>query len=145
MGQAEYWIAAGLVLLVCEIIAPGVFLMWLGLAGIGTGLALLAAPLSFGMQSALFSALALLAIGVALWLRRGAKRAPVNTLDAGLVGRRAHALAFEGREGRVRLGDSDWPARLAGGPAPAPGEALDVTGVDGTTLLVRGIAEIAKA
>jgi membrane protein implicated in regulation of membrane protease activity len=42
------------------------------------------------------------------------KRHPVNTPEAGLVGRSGVLLVeVEGVPGlRVRLGDSDWPARL---------------------------------
>ena len=36
----------------------------------------------------------------------------LNTQQAGLAGRSATALAFHGREGRVRVGDSDWAARV---------------------------------
>jgi membrane protein implicated in regulation of membrane protease activity len=55
-----------------------------------------------------------------------------------LVGRPATALSFTGAEGRVRLGDSDWPARLVhGAHTPAPMTALEVVAVDGLVLLVR--------
>ena len=38
--------------------------------------------------------------------------ARLNTQQAGLAGRSATALTFQGREGRVRVGDSDWAARV---------------------------------
>jgi membrane protein implicated in regulation of membrane protease activity len=97
-----------------------------------------------GPLSLVFAGLALAGIAIALRLRR--TRSSLNTRDAGLVGRRAHALAFEGSEGRVRLGDSDWPARLPPGlPPPEAGALLEVAAVEGVTLLVRPVAEIAKA
>ena len=62
----------------------------------------------------------------------------MNTQTAGLAGRVATALVFHGREGRVRVGDSDWAARVPTGvPPPDPGTRLRVDGVDGTVLIVR--------
>ena len=53
-------------------------------------------------------------------------------------GRAGYELAFEGREGRVRLGDSDWPAQLPRGTAPPVPEArLRVVGVKGVVLMVQ--------
>lgn len=135
------WLAVGLVLLVAEVIAPGVFMMWLGLAAIGTGAVVLAVDPGFSAQVGVFAVFAAAAIAAGLRLRRTKPAARVNTLDAGLVGRPARALAFEGREGRVRLGDSDWPARVPHDVAPpAPGAALRVEGVDGVVLVVRPVA-----
>ena len=37
MTPALMWLAGGLVLLVAEVVMPGVFLFWLGLAALGTG------------------------------------------------------------------------------------------------------------
>lgn len=140
------WIAAGIALLVAEILAPGVFLMWLGLAAIGTGLVLMLTGWGLGPLCAVYATLALAGVAIALRLRRAKAQNAINTRDAGLVGRRAHALAFEGTDGRVRLGDSDWPARLRPGtPPPAQGAILEVEAVDGMTLLVRPPNEIAKA
>jgi len=52
------------------------------------------------------------------------------------------ALRFHGREGRVRVGDSDWSARLApGAPAPEVGARLLVEDVEGTVLIVRPAPE----
>jgi membrane protein implicated in regulation of membrane protease activity len=132
------WIAAGLVLVVAEILLPGAFLLWLGIAAIGTGLACRAVELSFATQVVVFAVLAPLSIAVAMTVRRRRLPASVNTPGSGLVGRTATALGFEGREGRVRLGDSDWPARLVQGAAsPALHASLHVVAVDGLVLLVR--------
>ncbi len=146
LDPSVWWIAAGLALLVAEVLAPGVFLMWLGLAAIGTGLVELATAIAFGAQTIVYTVFAVAGIAVALRLRKAKVQTTVNTAETGLVGRTAHALAFEGSEGRVRLGDSDWPARMASATAePASGERLEVTAVDGMTLVVRRPREIAKA
>ena len=140
MTPALMWLAGGLVLLVAEVVMPGVFLFWLGLAALGTGMVVQVFDPAFAVQVVAFALFTALSIRVALRLRSHASRQArtLNTAESGLVGRSDHALAFEGREGRVRVGDSDWAARLpADVPTPAPGAALDVVGVSGTVLIVR--------
>src|SRR5262249_30261298 len=44
------WMVAGLVLLGVEVAAPGAFMMWLGLAAVGTGLVVLATDIGFELQ-----------------------------------------------------------------------------------------------
>ena len=114
----------------------GAFLMWIGLAAVGTGLLVLTVPMDFAWQVVAFAILAAVSLAAGLRLRRPPTR--LNTQTAGLAGRTAIALSFTGHEGRVRLGDSDWAARTPhDAPTPEPGERLRVEGVDGTVLVVR--------
>ncbi len=132
------WMLAGMVLVVLELILPGAFLLWLGLAAIGTGLICRAAPLGFAVQVVIFAVLAPLSIAFAMTMRRRTQPSNVNTPGSGLIGRHAVAILFDGGEGRVRVGDSDWPARLAPGTAaPLPDAPLEVVAVDGLVLLVK--------
>jgi membrane protein implicated in regulation of membrane protease activity len=92
----------------------------------------------FATQVAVFGVLAIASVAAGVRLRRVRPQARLNTHDAGLVGRPARALSFEGRQGRVRVGDSDWAARVPSDVAsPQPGAALTVAGVDGVVLVVR--------
>ncbi|MBV9249193.1 MAG: NfeD family protein [Acetobacteraceae bacterium] len=130
------WVASGLILLLIEILAPGFFMMWVGLAACGTGLIALTLPIGFDLQVVAFAVLAVVSLLIGLRLRKLPAR--LNTQTAGLAGRTAVALQFHGREGRVRLGDSDWAARVPGDvPEPVSGTRLRVEGVDGTVLIVR--------
>ncbi len=136
MSDWIIWLVAGLVLLMLEMLAPGVFMMWLGLAALGTGLTTLSAGIGFELQVVTFGVLAAISLAVGLRLRRHPTR--LNTQQAGLAGRAATALTFRGREGRVRVGDSDWAARVPTDvKQPEPGARLRVAGVDGTVLIVR--------
>ncbi|MFQ3623369.1 MAG: NfeD family protein, partial [Acetobacteraceae bacterium] len=93
-----------------------------------------AAP--FGTKVVVF--LVLLAAGIAASLalrRRQRVEVRVNTPDAGLVGRIGTLTERHPSGARVRLGDSDWSARVSG--EAAIGDAVRVEGVDGTTLVVR--------
>ena len=141
MEPGLIWILVGLLLLGGELVLPGAFLLWVGLAAIGTGLFVLALTPGFGTTSLVF--LVLLGGGIALALKLRAsrpRRHPVNTPEAGLVGRSGMLLVDEDAPGlRVRLGDSDWPARLPRDMRVPEGGRLRVRveGVDGTTLVVR--------
>ncbi|HXT77939.1 MAG TPA: NfeD family protein [Acetobacteraceae bacterium] len=131
------WLLAGLGLLILEMLAPGAFLMWIGLAAVGTGLIILLSGIGFDGQVVTFAVLTALSLAVGLKLRRR-RHEPLNTQRAGLVGRPATALSFSATEGRVRVGDSDWPARLAeGASVPEQGAPLRVEDVDGMVLIVR--------
>lgn len=136
MSAWTIWLLSGLGLAIAEAFLPGAFLIWIGVAAAGTGLVTLAGDLRFELQVIVFAVLAAGALAVGLRLRR--HRVSLNTQQAGLVGRTATALVFHDREGRVRVGDSDWPARLsADATTPAPGATLRVEDVAGTVLIVR--------
>ena len=137
MTDAALWAVAGLALCAAEMVAPGVFLLWIGLAACGTGAAAAIFGLGWHAQFGAFVVLALALIGLAaLRLRRRPTRDSVNAPSAGLIGATCHALAFEAGEGRVNFRDGTWPARIADTSAPAEGEVMRVVGLDGTTLLV---------
>jgi membrane protein implicated in regulation of membrane protease activity len=129
------WILAGLGLVMAEIVVPGVFLLWIGLAAIGTGLVTLALAPSFAVKVVVFLALLAAGIAVALRLRRRQRPAVrVNTPEAGLVGRLGTVTERTAAGARVHLGDSDWAARIAG--EAEVGDTVRVDGVDGTVLVV---------
>ena len=141
MEPGLIWILAGLLLLLAELAIPGVFLVWIGLAALGTGALQLVAVLSFGMVVAVF----LLLLGAGIWLslrlRRASPPPVLNTPGSGLVGRSGTLLPLGEAEGpglRVRIGDSEWQARL---PlelkAPERPLRVRVEAVEGTTLIVR--------
>jgi len=133
------WILAGLAALGAEMLLPGAYLLWVGIAAIGAGLTILLVDPGFTLAVALF--LVLLAAGIVASLRM--KRATplgrrTNTPEAGLAGRDATVMSAEGGRLRVRLGDSDWSARLPRGVTmPEPGARVRVEAVDGTVLVVR--------
>ncbi|WP_254453487.1 NfeD family protein [Siccirubricoccus sp. G192] len=118
---------------------PGVFLLWVGLAAIGTGLTILLAAPGFAVVVVVF----LLLLGAGIWtaLRLRGRHRPtprVNTPRSGLVGRSGTLLPAPGPGLRVRIGDSEWPARLPRDIRVPEGPiAVRVEAVDGTTLVVR--------
>ena len=137
MSDWIIWVAAGLGLLILEVLLPGVFMMWLGLAACGAGLLTLLLHFGFAAQVLAFGVLTVIALGVGLRLRPTRRQQVMHTERDGLVGRPATALVFQGRDGRVRVGDTDWAARVPPGVEPPdPGSRLKVQRVDGTILIV---------
>jgi len=137
MDPGLIWILAGLALLGAEMALPGVYLVWIGAAAVGTGLLLLVSDPGFGIAVAVFLLLLGAGILASLRLRRRSPAQRVNAPEAGLAGRQGSVIAAEGPALRVRIGDSDWPARLPRGAAmPEIGSLVRVEAVDGMTLVV---------
>ena len=137
MSYSALWVIAGLALCAAEMVVPGAFLLWIGLAACGVGALTEAFGLDWPAQVAGFIAIALALIGAAAVRTRTRPRDDtVNAPNAGLIGATCYALAFDAGEGRVSLRDGTWQARVADGTTPALGEAMRVVALDGTTLLV---------
>lgn len=137
MTSGVIWIVAGLLGCAAEMVVPGVFLLPIGLAACGTGAATEVLGLDTAWQIAVFVMLTAMLIAAA-WRVRG-RRPQIDALNApsaGLIGQTCRAVAFEGGEGRVALGDGVWLARMADRSAPTAGSLLEVVGLDGTTLIV---------
>ena len=133
------WIVLGLVLMGLELIAPGIFLIWLGLAAVLTGLLDTALGLSWQTALLTFAALAVVAVVAGRLLTRArdedeGARPPLNRRAQALVGRvfTLEAPIVAGC-GRVRVDDSSW--RVVGPNAEA-GQQVRVVRVDGATLVV---------
>ena len=135
MSSSAVWLVAGLLLGAQELIAPGFFLLWIGLAACGTGLLAFGIGVGWHGQLASFAALAIALIGFAAWRRRPVPDT-TNAPAAGLIGGQCTALAFRAGEGRVSFRDGQWQARTTVVPDPQAGDLLRVVGLDGTTLLV---------
>ena len=139
MEPGLIWIIAGLVVMGAEMLLPGVLLLWIGLAAIGTGVVVWLLEPSFALTVAVFVVLLAAGVTVALRLRRMLHPKPrINTPDSGLVGRHGTLQDANPAAPRVRVGDSDWPARLPRDAGEiAVGTRVRVDGVDGNTLIVR--------
>jgi membrane protein implicated in regulation of membrane protease activity len=135
------WIVAGLILLALELVAPGGFLLWMGVAGIVTGLIAMVQPIGWPVQWLIFGVLSLVAIMA--WLRWQRGRKMQN--DRPFLNRRADR--FTGQIcvlddpivdgfGRLVLDDTVW--RVSGPNLPA-GERVRITGNSGAVLQVEAV------
>jgi membrane protein implicated in regulation of membrane protease activity len=139
-----HWWAMGALLLVVELLAPGMFFLWMAEAAVTTGVLLWAFPnLSWEWQLVSFSLMSVGSIAVA---RKLIGKHPIET-DRPMLNRRAAqyvgrvfvlAQPIENGEGRIRIDDSTW--RIAGADTPAGGR-IKVIGSDGVILLVEGVDE----
>lgn len=133
------WWLLGLTLILLEMLVPGVFLLWIGLAALGTGLVVMLLPeLSGPWQWVLFTGLtvALLAVGWFYFRRHPPASANplLNRRGQQYVGRvfTLNEPIVNGR-GKLRVDDTVW--KVEGADCPA-GVQVRVTGVDGVMLRV---------
>jgi membrane protein implicated in regulation of membrane protease activity len=132
------WLIVGIALMALELIAPGVFMFWLGLAALFVGLLSFVITPSWQLQLLMFAAFA--AAAVPLW-RRIARQKPGENKSP-VLNKRADALVgrvftldkpiIDGA-GTVRIDDTIW--RVAGPDAPA-GSRVKVVQADGASLTV---------
>ena len=137
---ALIWLGVGLVVCCAEAVVPGIYLIWIGLGAVATGLILGAgATLALGPQIFVFAFMAGVAVLAGRFWSRRDEAADPNAAGSDILGQHCRALMFSGREGRVRFRDSEWAARSTAGGF-APGEALRIVGVEGNTLLVAPVS-----
>lgn len=133
------WLALGLVLIAAEIfVAPGTYLLWIGIAALAMALIAFLVPLSGAMELVLFGALSLVA-GIAGWKIYGARIENDAARDlhdpaVTLVGH-VYTLAtpIANGFGQAKVGDTVW--RVAGPDLPV-GAKVRVKALDGATLVV---------
>jgi inner membrane protein len=133
------WLIFGFIIMALELIAPGVFLFWFGLAALLVGLVSFVLHPSWQAQLLMFAVFAVAA--VPLWRRlsrsnrEASKSNPfLNRRAAALVGRvfTLEKPIIDG-SGTVRVDDTIW--RVAGPDTPA-GSRVKVVQADGANLTV---------
>ena len=139
------WMVLGFILLAMEIVVPGVFLLWIGVAAILTGalsLQLWGVEFwSWQVQVLVFLALSLVSAIVGKKITRSTETETdepmLNRRTEQLVGRTAvlDEPMFEG-VGRVRLGDTTW--RVSGPDLPA-GTRVRIVAARGGELIVEAV------
>ena len=133
------WLILGLVLMALELIAPGVFMFWLGLAALLVGLLSFAIDPAWQTQLLMFAVFAIAAVPA--W-RYFARSASSHSVSNPFLNKRTEAMI--GREftlekpivdgsGTVRIDDTIW--RVAGPDTPA-GSRVRIVQADGASLTV---------
>ena len=135
------WIILGGILLAVELIAPGTFVLWLGVAAILVGVISFVIDWSWQEQGVGFAILAVASLVMWWRLIRPARR-DEDAGDQPFLNRRAQG--FVGREftlekpivdgaGTVRIGDTVWRVT---GPDCAAGSRVRIARAEGATLFV---------
>jgi len=133
-----WWLIAAILLASAEMLAPGVFLIWIAIAAAATGVFAATTPIDTAGQFILFAVLALISVYAG---RSWYNAHPVDAEDdmlndrvARLIGDTVRVVApiVDGR-GRVRVADSEWSAR---GPDAPVGAQVVIVGCDSGCLIV---------
>jgi membrane protein implicated in regulation of membrane protease activity len=132
------WFIVGGLLLALEVMVPGTYMLWLGLAAIATGVLSFILPIGWQIQIVLFAIMSVVAVLIGRRIMPTVK----TESDKPFLNRRADA--FVGRvftldepivsgSGRVRVDDTTWRVT---GPDCAAGTKVRVERVDGANLIV---------
>lgn len=135
------WLGIGILLCIAEMLLPGVFLMWIGIAALLTGVAIFILPLGFGMQMLVFALFGITSVYFGRrWTASNAIPSDdpmLNDRTARLVGQ--HVTLVEpivDGEGRAQVGDGQWNVR---GPEAPAGTRMKITGASGGVLTVEPV------
>ena len=138
LGPWAWFVAAGVFLLL-ELMLPGVFFIWLAIAGVATGAADMAFGLPWQGELLLFAGLSAVAVYAGRRVYKGPAVEPVDNpflsrRQMGYVGRTftLREPIVDGR-GRLAIEDTVWEVE---GPDMPGGTRIRVTAVDGMRLVV---------
>jgi len=141
-GDLFWWAAIALLLCAAEMIAPGAFMLWLGLAAAAVFVIVWWVPgLSVLAQAVLFVVLGVVSILVyRRWFRgrgRTSDKPALNRRGLALVGRVVplQTAIVDGR-GRVQIADAFWDVE---GPDLPAGTHVRVLAADGMVLKVAAV------
>ena len=135
------WLCAGVLLCALEMVVPGVFLMWVGIAALLTGVAAYLLPIGTTLQLLLFAATALASVYLG---RRWTGSDSIVSHDPLLNDRVARLVGeiivvtqpIVSGSGRARVADGEWNVR---GPDTAAGQRVRVTGAVAGVLTVEPV------
>jgi len=143
-----HWMVLGIALIVIELLAPGIWFLWLGIGAISTGLIVLFLPdLSWRLQAVVFSGFSVVSIMLGRMIMHKTKQAEEHpTLNRRIERYMGRVFVLENDTnlgyGDVRIGDSIWRVQLTDATTQlAAGAKVVVTGVDGSTLKVDPTAD----
>jgi membrane protein implicated in regulation of membrane protease activity len=132
------WLIAAAILMTLELLAPGFFLLFFGIAAGIVGIIALTIDMSWQYQLVLFGAVALVCVMLArkFFVVDGvaSDKPLLNKRVAQHIGK-SYILAEDIKNGRgkVLAGDTVWQVQ---GPELTKGERVKVTGVNGVVLVV---------
>lgn len=143
-----FWLSLGLVLVIIEMVVPGVFFLWFGIGAFITGIiAFIINGIALKYLTAIFGVLSLIAVFIG---RRYLKpsmeqKNGLNDGNSKYAGKIVKASGnFENGIGRVRMGDTEWSAECPGTDV-ADGQALKVVSVKDQLLIVEPLKNSANS
>ncbi len=142
MAIYHWWLIAGIILTVAEIVVPGFVIICFGLAALAVGaLSYLLPEMSLAVQMSVFSGLSILMLVLfrVIFVSRTAKAGGLDEVLDGIVGSEAAVIDAirPGVPGRVSFRGATWQAR-----AEKPiglGEVVRIVAQENITLVVESV------
>ena len=137
------WRSLGVILMLLELIVPGVFLFWVGLGSALTALVALLTDWTISDQLICFSFLSIISLFFGLFVYKKIfasdsqkQTADINDINLDFIGKTYTVSdAITEGQGKVKVGDTVWIAECQ--TDVAKGQKVVVEKVNGTVLLVR--------
>ena len=142
MADYWWWLSAGMVLMVLEIVTPGVFFLWIGIGALITGGIVAAFPtISPALSGAVFAILSVISVFVGRKIMSKKQTKTDNDLNnrgAQYIGKiyQVYEPIVDGR-GKISVGDTLWLAEAKTNIEAKT--SVKVIGVHGTTLEVEPV------
>ena len=137
-----HWLIFGILLVVLEVLAPGVIFLWMGIAAMVTGVMFYFIPgMEWEYQFILFAILSIVSVGgYRLYVRKHPvvdEQPALNRRGQQYVGRILTVTSdIEDGTGKASVDDSQW---VVNGADCSAGSKVKVTEVNGTTLHVEPV------
>lgn len=133
-----FWLILGFLLLGLEVLIPGTFMLWFGVAAVVTGGLVLAIPMGVQAQIIIFSIASVISVFIGRYLYSASNSTSENPLlhkrGQQLIGQSFKVTqAIENGKGKVKVGDSEW---IVKGEDAEVGDMVKVTALDGNSLTV---------
>lgn len=139
--NAWIWMIIGVMIMGLEIIIPGVYLMWIGIGAVVTGLILTLAPdLTLAWQILIFAVAMTAALGLGFFVQQ---QSQATVKGVGLLNRELEAMIgtrhvavcdFRLGRGRIRVGDTTYGA--VGEDGIVQGTTVEVRRVENGDIIV---------
>ncbi len=141
------WLALGAILLIAELFISGVFLVWMGLSALVTGLVTFGVPtLGFGAQAIIFSSGTIVTVALVIvfgtYRRRGERITTSSRFNAYLGVEATLVEPIRGGHGRIRLDATTW---RVSGPELDAGTKVVIISVENGNLQVMPVGDEAAS
>ena len=133
MEHYLYWLIAGFLLVIAELLSGTFYLLVLGVAAFAGGAAAWSGA-SFWVEAVVAAAVA---VAGAVWVHqwhKGSGRVSMRPLDVGQSAVFETWVSREARHARVKYRDTQWDAIVEGSADASPGEIFYIAATDGNTL-----------
>lgn len=134
------WFTIGIILIILEMLLPGMFLMWFGISALFVGLITLIISMSINAELILFAITSVLSVIAVIVIMRKVSPNTQSTVTHNLNQARGSELIgmtftldskVTNHEGKINIGDTTW---LIKGPDADAGTQIEITHIENNTL-----------